>query len=76
MKSKRLFVESDSKGARGVQRRALLQGAAALACGAAAPSVASAALAESAAVAAPQSAAPQSAAPLIARDGDAVAATR
>jgi para-nitrobenzyl esterase len=81
MKSKRLFVESDSKGARGVQRRALLQGAAALACGAAAPSVVSAALGESAAVAAPQSvapqsAAPQSAAPLIARDGDAVAATR
>jgi para-nitrobenzyl esterase len=71
MKSKRLALESGSKGAPGVQRRALLQGAAALACGAAAPSVVSAAPAESATVPAPQSAAP-----LIARDGDAVAATR
>jgi para-nitrobenzyl esterase len=54
-----------------VQRRALLQGAAALACGAAAPDIVSGALAAPAPV--PVS---PSAAPLIARDGDAVAATR
>jgi para-nitrobenzyl esterase len=60
-----------SKGIPVIQRRALLQGAAALACGAVAPD------ALSGAVAAPASVpAPQSAARLIARDGDAVAATR
>jgi para-nitrobenzyl esterase len=61
---------SSSKGVPVVQRRALLQGAAALACGAAAPGV-------SGALAAPARVqAAQSAAPLIARDGDAVVATR
>jgi para-nitrobenzyl esterase len=60
-----------SKGMPVVQRRALLQGAAALACGAAAPDVLSGALAAPAPVPASQSAAP-----LVARDGDAVAATR
>lgn len=54
-----------------VRRRALLQGAAALACGAAAPGAVSRALAAPSRV---QS--PPSAAPLVARDGDAIAATR
>jgi para-nitrobenzyl esterase len=60
-----------SKGTPVLQRRALLQGAAALACGAAAPGSASVALAAPA-----PAPAPQNPAPLIARDGDAVAATR
>jgi para-nitrobenzyl esterase len=54
-----------------VQRRALLKGAAALACGAAAPGAVSGARAAPAHV---QNS--QGAAPLIARDGDAVATTR
>src|ERR1700691_1256255 len=70
MKTKRLMSARSSKGVSVAQRRALLQGAAALACGAAAPGVVSGALAAPAHVRA------QSAAPLIARDGDAVAATR
>jgi para-nitrobenzyl esterase len=59
-----------SKGAAVLPRRALLQGAAALACGAATPGVSSALAAP------PPVQASQSAAPLTARDGDAVAATR
>jgi len=70
MKTKQFMPASSSKGVPVVQRRALLQGAAALACGAAAPGV-------SGALAAPARVqAAQSAAPLIARDGDAVVATR
>ncbi|HEY2464125.1 MAG TPA: carboxylesterase/lipase family protein [Steroidobacteraceae bacterium] len=69
MKPKGLAPASDSKGVPAVQRRALLQGAAALACGAAAPAVVPGAL--SAPI--PDS---RSAAPLIARDGDAIATTR
>lgn len=71
MKTKRVASARSSKDVTAVQRRALLKGAAALACGAAVPGPASVALAASAHA---QSA--QSAAPLIARDGDAVAATR
>jgi para-nitrobenzyl esterase len=71
MKTKRLTQMSSSKGVPVVQRRALLQGAASLACGAAASGVVSGALAAPAPV--PVS---PSGAPLMARDGDAVAATR
>jgi para-nitrobenzyl esterase len=71
MKTKKLTPDPGSKGIPAVQRRALLQGAASLACGAAASGVVSSALAEPA----PVPASP-GAAPLIARDGDAVAATR
>jgi para-nitrobenzyl esterase len=70
MKTKRLVSAPSSKGVAVVQRRALLQGAAALAC-AAGPGVVSGALSG----AAPAHAS-QSAAPLIALDGDAVVATR
>jgi para-nitrobenzyl esterase len=70
MKSKRAVFEPGSKGVPAVQRRALLQGAAALACGAAAPAVVSGALAAPA-----SNAGSESTAPLSARDGDAVAAT-
>jgi para-nitrobenzyl esterase len=70
MKTKQFMPARSSKGVPVVQRRALLQGAAALACAAAAPRV-------SGALAAPARVqASQSAASLIARDGDAVAATR
>src|SRR5271168_1122180 len=71
MKTERLISARRSKGVPVIQRRALLQGAAALACGAAAPAAVSGALAAPARVQVSQSAAP-----LIARDGDAVAATR
>ncbi len=71
MKSMRPTSESSSEGAPVVQRRALLQGAAALACGAAGSGVVSGA----AAAPAPGETS-QSAAPLIALDGVAVAATR
>jgi para-nitrobenzyl esterase len=76
MKTQKLTPDLGSKGIAVLQRRALLQGAASLACGAAASGVVSAALAEPAPVAASPGAAPPVAAPLIARDGDAVAATR
>jgi para-nitrobenzyl esterase len=69
MKNIRLTSKSSSKSVAAAQRRALLQGAAALACGAAAPGIVSGALA----------AAParreQNSTPLIALDGEAVAAT-
>jgi para-nitrobenzyl esterase len=71
MKTERPKPANNSNGFPVVQRRALLQGAAALACGAGGPGVVSGALAAPASVQAPPSAAP-----LIARDGDAVAATR
>jgi para-nitrobenzyl esterase len=71
MKTKRFMPARSSKGVSVIQRRALLQGAAALACGAAAPGAVSSALAAPARVKSSQSAAP-----LIARDGDAIAATR
>jgi para-nitrobenzyl esterase len=71
MKTRRLTPACSSKGIPVVQRRALLQGAAALACGAAAPGVVSGRTAAPARVPAPQNAAT-----LNARDGDAVAATR
>jgi para-nitrobenzyl esterase len=70
MKTKRLMSARSSNGVSGVERRALLQGAAALACGAAVPGVVSGALAAPARVQISQSAVP-----LIARDGDAVVAT-
>ena len=62
---------SNSRGVAVVQRRALLQGAAAIACGAATSS----AVAGAKAITAHDQASPN-AQPLIARDGDAVAATR
>jgi para-nitrobenzyl esterase len=71
MKTKKRTSAPRANGIPTVQRRTLLQGAAALACGVAGPVVVSGALAESAPVPASQSAAP-----LIARDGDAIAATR
>jgi para-nitrobenzyl esterase len=71
MKSKRLMPAPSLKGVPVVQRRALLKGAAALACGAAAPGVVSGATSAPA-----RGQASQGAAPVIARDGDAVAATR
>jgi para-nitrobenzyl esterase len=71
MNAKKVAPAPGPKGIPVVQRRALLQGAAALLGGAAAPGAVSGALAAPARVAAVQSAAP-----LIARDGDAVAATR
>jgi para-nitrobenzyl esterase len=71
MKTKRLVSAPSSKGVAIVQRRALLQGAAALACGAAGPGVVSGALSAPATVHASQGAAP-----VIALDGDAVVATR
>jgi para-nitrobenzyl esterase len=71
MKFKRFTSAPSSNGTPLLQRRELLQGAAALACGAAAPGRASVALAAPAPVPASQNSAP-----LIARDGDAVAATR
>jgi para-nitrobenzyl esterase len=71
MNAKKVAPAPGPKGIPVVQRRALLQGAAALLGGAAAPGTVSGALAAPARVAAVQSAAP-----LIARDGDAVAATR
>jgi para-nitrobenzyl esterase len=75
MKTKRLTsarsTKLGTKGVPTVQRRALLQGAAALACGVAAPGVVCGAPAAPA-----RGQASQSAAPLIARDGDAVAITR
>jgi len=70
MTPKRLVPARSLKGVPVVRRRALLQGAAALACGAAAPGVVSGTLA------APARAEAQSAAPLIARDGAAVAETQ
>jgi para-nitrobenzyl esterase len=71
MKTKRPMPAPSLKGVPVVQRRALLKGAAALACGAAAPGVVPGA------TSAPASGhASQGAAPVIARDGDAVAATR
>jgi para-nitrobenzyl esterase len=70
MKTKRQEPASQSNGVAVIQRRALLQGAAALACGAAAPGVVSAALPAPA-----LGQASQSATPVIARDGDAVATT-
>jgi para-nitrobenzyl esterase len=71
MKTKQPKPAGNSKGFPVVQRRALLQGAAALACGAAAPEFVSGARAAPARVQTSPSAAP-----LIARDGDAIAATR
>ncbi len=71
MKTKRLMPAPSANGGPVVQRRALLQGAAALACGAAG----SGAVSGASAAAAPAHAA-QNAAPLIALDGAAVAATR
>jgi para-nitrobenzyl esterase len=71
MKSKRLLPAPSLKGVPVVQRRALLKGAAALACGAAAPGVVSGATSAPA-----RGQASQGAAPVIARDGDVVAATR
>jgi para-nitrobenzyl esterase len=71
MKSKTLTPAPGQEGAPLFPRRALLQGAAALACGAAAAGGASGALAAPAPVPAPQNAAP-----LSARDGEAVAVTR
>src|ERR1700691_4338340 len=70
MKTKRQEPASQSNGVAVIQRRALLQGAAALACGAAGPGVVSAALPAPA-----LGQASQSATPVIARDGDAVATT-
>ena len=70
MKAKKFAMASRSKNMPVVQRRALLQGAAAFACGAAAPGVISGARA------AAHVEAPPMAAPLIARDGVAVAETR
>jgi para-nitrobenzyl esterase len=75
MKLKRHAAASDPKGVLAAQRRALLQGAAALACGVAAPGAARPAPAAPAPDPASQRA-PQNAAPLLARDGDAVATTR
>ncbi len=71
MKTKRLTPAPSSKPAPVVQRRALLKGAAALACGAAAAGAVCGAQAAAARVQVPKSEAP-----LIARDGAAVAATR
>jgi para-nitrobenzyl esterase len=71
MKTKKLTQVRSSKGVPFAERRALLQGAAALACGAAASGAVSGAPTAQAHVQASQSAAP-----LIARDGDAIAATR
>jgi para-nitrobenzyl esterase len=71
MKTKNRTSAPRSNGIPTVQRRALLHGAAALVGGVAASGVVSGALAESAPVPASQSAAP-----LIARDGDAIGATR
>jgi para-nitrobenzyl esterase len=76
MKLKRHAVASDPKAVPAVQRRALLQGAAALACGVAAPGAVRHAPAAPAPAPALQSLARQNAAPLLARDGDAVATTR
>ena len=59
-----------------IQRRALLQGAAALACGSAAAGVASGAPAAHGPAAPTDAQNSHSAAPLLARDGDAAAATR
>lgn len=70
MKIKRLTTRPSSKGVPSVRRRALLQGAAALACGAAGPGSVSKALPAPAAVRA------RSESPLIAQDGEAVASTR
>ncbi len=71
MKTMRPMSESGPGGAPLVQRRALLQGAAAFACGAATSAAVSNAPAAAAAVRTPQDAAP-----LIALDGVAVASTR
>jgi para-nitrobenzyl esterase len=71
MKTKKPMPARRLQGVPLVRRRALLQGAAALACGAASSGVVSGAPAASARVQGSQGAAP-----LIARDGDAVAATR
>jgi para-nitrobenzyl esterase len=71
MKSKRLMPAPSLKGVPVVQRRALLKGAAALACGAAAPGVVLGATSAPA-----RGQASRGAAPVIARDGDAVADTR
>ena len=71
MRTKQPKSAGKTNGSPVVQRRALLQGAAALACGAAAPQVVSGARAAPARVQTSPSAAP-----LIARDGDAVAATQ
>jgi para-nitrobenzyl esterase len=70
MKTEKFTPGAGSRGVTTVQRRALLQGAAALACGAATPGTVSALAATARDPASP------SAAPLIARDGDAVATTR
>ncbi len=70
MKTKKFAMAGRSKNVPVVQRRALLQGAAAFACGAAAPGVISGARA------AAHVEVPPMAAPLIARDGDVVAETR
>jgi para-nitrobenzyl esterase len=69
MKNRKLMSARDPKDVSVLQRRALLQGAAALACGAAAPGVSGAPAAQA------QVQAAHGVAPLIARDGDAVAAT-
>ena len=71
MRTKQPKSAGKTNGSPVVQRRALLQGAAALACGAAAPQVVSGARAAPARVQTSPSAAP-----LIARDGHAVAATQ
>jgi para-nitrobenzyl esterase len=75
MKTKRITsarsMKLGTKGVPTVQRRALLQGAAALACGVAAPGVVCGASASSL-----RGQVSPSEAPLIARDGDAVAITR
>jgi para-nitrobenzyl esterase len=71
MKTKKLTQDPGSKGVPVIQRRALLQGAASLACGAAASGVVSAALSEPV----PVPASPGGS-PLLARDSDAIAATR
>ncbi len=71
MKTKTFMPQSNSKGVPFVQRRALLQGAAAFACGAAGSAAVSSAPAAATAVLTPPSAAP-----LIALDGVAVVPTR
>ena len=74
MKTKHLMPAPSANGGPVVQRRALLQGAAALACGAAGPGVVSGAPAGPTATSPAH--ASQGAAPLLALDGVAVAATR